>query len=293
MKTGLCLPYMKAGLSRRDYLAWFRHIDQGPFHSLSCGERILGSSCDMRVLLSAAAAVTERIELNATLYVLPMHNAVRAAKEIATLDVMSGGRLVVTVGYGGRQLDYQAVGAQYRGRHARMDEQVATLRSIWLQQPPFAGVDPVGPPPVQQGGPRILTGAMGPKGIARSSRWADGIFAWSGNGEKAEIANTLAMADDAWRESGREQPPYKLGGFWYTLSDDGQQKLYDYVYNYLLIAGEDVARWMAGTVHRSSADAVKEALDNLEAAGCEEAMLSPITAELAEIDRLAELLQKR
>ena len=56
MKIGLCLPYMKAGLTREDYHAWFRHIDQGPFHSLSCGERILGPTYDMRVLLASAAA---------------------------------------------------------------------------------------------------------------------------------------------------------------------------------------------------------------------------------------------
>jgi alkanesulfonate monooxygenase SsuD/methylene tetrahydromethanopterin reductase-like flavin-dependent oxidoreductase (luciferase family) len=293
MKIGLCLPYMKRGMTREDYHRWFRHIDAGPFHSLSCGERILGSTFDMRILLASAAAITERVEINTTLYVLPMHNAVRAAKEIASLDVLSGGRLTVTVGYGGREQDYQAVGATYAGRHARMDEQVATMRSIWAQEPPLAGCDPVGPVPTQPGGPRIYTGAMGPKGIARSARWADGIYAWSGNGEREEIANTLAMADAAWEEAGREISPYKMGGFWYCLDDDGQQKLYDYCYNYLLIAGEDVARWMANSVHRSNPDAVKEALDNLEAAGCQEAMLSPVTAELHEIDRLVDVIESR
>ena len=293
MKIGLCLPYFKGGLTRDDFMAWFRHVDQGPFHSISCGERILGPTYDMRVLLSAAAMATERVEINTTLYVLPMHNAVRAAKEIATLDVISNGRLTVTCGYGGRELDYKAVGAEYRGRHARMDEQVATMRSIWAQQPPFEGVDPVGPAPVQAGGPKLLTGAMGPKGIARSARWADGVFAWSGNGELADYQQTLAMVDSAWEEAGRSERPYKMGGFWYTLGDGGQEALRQYVYDYLLIAGEDIANWMAGTVHRSNDDAVREALDNLEEAGCEEAMLSPVTADLCEIDRLVELLQNR
>jgi alkanesulfonate monooxygenase SsuD/methylene tetrahydromethanopterin reductase-like flavin-dependent oxidoreductase (luciferase family) len=293
MKIGLCLPYMKAGLTREDYHAWFRHIDQGPFHSLSCGERILGPTCDMRVLLASAAAVTERVEINATLYVLPMHNAVRAAKEIATLDVLSGGRLTVTVGYGGRPLDYKAVGAEYRGRHAKMDEQVATMKGIWAQNPPFAGVDPVGPVPTQRGGPKILTGAMGPKGLARSARWADGVFAFSGNGEQHELENTLRMTTQAWQAAGREESPYKMGGCWFTLAENGSGKLYDYVYNYLLIAGEEVAKWMADSVHRSDADALKEALDNIEAAGCEEAMLSPVTAELCEIDRLVDILETR
>jgi alkanesulfonate monooxygenase SsuD/methylene tetrahydromethanopterin reductase-like flavin-dependent oxidoreductase (luciferase family) len=293
MKIGLCLPYMKAGLSRDDFLAWLQHIDQGPFHSLSCGERIIGPTYDMRIVLAAAAMATQRVEINTTLYVLPMHNAVRAAKEIATLDVMSGGRLTVTCGYGGREQDYRAVGAEYRGRHARMDEQVATMKSIWAQNPPFEGVDPVGPEPVQAGGPKLYTGAMGAKGMARSAQWADGVFAWSGNGEQSELHNTFELAARCWADAGRDSQPYRMGGCWYTLTDNGQQKLHDYVYNYLLIAGEDIANWMAGTVRRSNADAVKEALDNAEAAGCEEAMLSPITAELAEIDKLVDIIETR
>lgn len=293
MKIGLCLPYMKHGLTREDYHRWFQGIDQGPFHSLSCGERILGPTYDMRVLLAAAATLTQRVEINATLYVLPMHDAVRAAKEIATLDVLSGGRLTVTVGYGGRPQDYRAVGMEYRGRHARMDRQVATMKSIWDQQPPFEGADPVGPVPAQAGGPKLYTGAMGPKGMARCAHWADGVFAFSGNGERAEIAATLNLADAAWEQAGRPQKPYRMGGFWYSLADDGQRKLYDYVYRYLLIAGEDVANYMADSVHRSSADAVREALDNLERAGCAEAMLSPVTAELCEIERLADIVENR
>ncbi len=102
---------MKEGLTRADYLAWFKCIDEGPFDSLSYGERVLGPTYDMRVLLSAAAAVTERVEINATLYVLPMHNAVRVAKEIATLDVISDGRPSITVGFGGREKDFAADGA--------------------------------------------------------------------------------------------------------------------------------------------------------------------------------------
>ena len=55
MKIGICLPYMKVGLNREDYLSWFRAIDEGPFHALSCGERFHGPTYDMRVVLAAAA----------------------------------------------------------------------------------------------------------------------------------------------------------------------------------------------------------------------------------------------
>ena len=151
----------------------------------------------------------------------------------------------------------------------------------------------IGPAMPRPGGPRLLAGAMGPKSIERCAQWADGLYAWSGNGEKDELGRTFAMADAAWERAGRAQTPYRMGGFWYTLADDGQRKLYDYVYEYLAIAGPDIATLMAQSVHRSSADAVKEAIDNAEAAGCAELFVVPATAELAEIERLNALLAQR
>ena len=204
MKTGVCLPYMKAGVTRDDYLAWFQRIDEGPFHSLSCGERVNGPSYDMGSLLAAAAVATRRVEINATLYVLPMHSAVQVAKEIATVDVLSGGRVKrVTLGYGGREKDYEAMGAAYIGRYGRMDRQVETLRRVWSQEVIVEGGEPVGPQPVNRDGPQLLAGVLGPKALARCAKWADGLYAWSGNGEKAELQSMFERADQAWMDAGR------------------------------------------------------------------------------------------
>ena len=294
MKIGICLPYMKAGLTREDYLAWFKRVDQGPFHSISCGERVHGPSFDMRVILSAAAAVTTKVEITPTLYVLPMHSATRVAKEVATLDIMSGARVKqMVVGYGGREQDYAALGASFKGRYSRMDAQVDEMRRVWAQQEMIEGAGPIGPAPTNPQGPRILAGAMGPKSIARCAQWADGLYAWSGNAEQSELQNTFSMADSAWERAGRPNKPYRLGGFWYTLAENGQQKLYDYVYEYLAIAGPEIATMMAESVHRSSPEALLQALDNAEASGCEEVFLVPATAELVEIDKLCDLLQTR
>ena len=134
---------------------------------------------------------------------------------------------------------------------------------------------------------------MGPKSIERCSKWADGLYAWSGNAETAEWEHTFSMAEAAWARAERTSKPYRLGGFWYTLAEGGQKKLYDYVYEYLAIAGDEIATMMANSVHRSSEDAVMQALDNAESAGCEELFLVPATAELAEIDRLCALLGRR
>lgn len=294
MKIGICLPYMKAGLTRQDYLQWFRAVEDGPFHAVSCGERIHGPTFDMRVVLSAAAAVTERVEITPTLYVLPMHSAARVAKEIATLDVLSGGRVrKVCVGYGGREKDYEAMGAPFRGRYSRMDRQVEEMQKIWRGEEIIDGGGSIGPRMDNTDGPMLLAGAMGPKSIERCSHWAAGLYAWSGNGEREELARTFAMADEAWERNGRESKSYRMGGFWYTLAEDGQKKLYDYVYDYLAIAGHEIATMMAESVHRSNADAILEGLDNAEAAGCEELFMVPATAEIGEVEQLADLLARR
>ena len=294
MKIGICLPYMKAGLTREDYQAWFQAVDAGPFHSVCCGERIHGPAMDMRMVLAAAAIATSRVEITPTLYVLPMHSATRVAKEIASMDILSGGRVRnVSIGYGGREQDYTAVGARYTGRYGRMDEQVQEMRRVWRGEEMVAGAGPIGPSPVTAGGPRLLAGAMGPKSIARCARWADGLYGWSANGERAELARVFAMADAAWAQAERPDRPYRLGGFWYTLADNGQQKLYDYIYEYLAIAGPAIATMMAESVNRSSADAVRAAVDNAEAAGCEEVFLVPATAEMVEVERLADIVATR
>jgi alkanesulfonate monooxygenase SsuD/methylene tetrahydromethanopterin reductase-like flavin-dependent oxidoreductase (luciferase family) len=291
MRYGVCLPYMERDYDRAKILAWCRAVDAGPFHSLSCGERITGYTFEMRVLLSAAAAVTERVRIVPSLYVLPMHNAVWAAKEVATLDQLSGGRVTLTVGVGGREKDYQAVGASFAKRHQRMDEQIAEMRRIWAGEPPFEGADPVGPDPVQVGGPPILIGAMGPKSMRRGAEWAQGVYAFSMNGESREIGGMLEMADRAWEEAGRADRPYRVAGFWCSLADDGDARLKRYVHDYLKIAGEELAGAVAGMMNRSTPDSIRRAIDDYREAGVEEIMFVPTTADLAEVERLVDLLE--
>jgi alkanesulfonate monooxygenase SsuD/methylene tetrahydromethanopterin reductase-like flavin-dependent oxidoreductase (luciferase family) len=293
MKIGVCLPYNKPEIDRSTTLDWCRAIEAGPFSSISCGERITGPSQEMNVLLAAAAAVTERVRIVPSLYVLPMHSAVWAAKQIASLDVLSGGRVTVTVGVGGREVDYRAVGASFARRHSRMDDQIAEMRRIWAGEPSFEGADPVGPLPVQEGGPPILAGAMGPKAIARASHWAQGIYAFTMNGDTAPVEQWYRMAEEAWQEAGRNERPQRVTGFWYSLADDADARLERYVYDYLKVLGEGPAKAVSSSMSLSSPDAVKAALDAIEALGCDELYLVPATADLSEIERISELLDKR
>ena len=293
MKVGVCLPYMERELDRDIMLYWMRAIDNGPFESLTCGERITSYTVEMRTILGAAAAVTERVRIVPSLYVLPMHNAVWAAKEIATLDVMSNGRVTLCVGVGGRPMDYEAVGASFEKRHARMDEQIAAMKKIWQGVPPLEGGDPVGPTPVQAGGPPILAGTMGPKATRRAAEWADGLYMWSGNGQKQDIANMIKQADGCWEDAGRDTKPTRITGFWASLADNAAERLPAYVYDYIKVLSPEFAAAMSKGMDRCTPDRINASLDAMEELGCEETYLVPATCDLADIDRLSELVAKR
>lgn len=284
---------MEREYSRRTTLDWCRLADQGPFASLSCGERITSYTQDMRIVLAAAAALTERIRIVPSLYVLPMHSPVRVAKEVATLDVLSGGRVTVTVGVGGREHDYRAVGASFEKRLQRLDDGVATLRRIWAGEPPFEGADPVGPVPVQAGGPPIWAGAMNPNAMRRASAWAQGVYGFSMDGSAGTVREQTQRAREAWRARGRQERPYVATGFWYSLVDGAEAKLRAYVYEYLRIIDEGVARAVADTMKCFTAAAVADALDAIADEGCDECFLVPATLELEEIERAADLVARR
>src|SRR3954453_6284449 len=147
MRIGLALPAMLDGLDRATVLGWARRIESDGYATLGFGERVAYRNLDLWTTLAAAAAVTERVDIAASVVVLPMHSEVEIAKRAATLDVLSGGRLVLGVGVGGRVEDYDVLDRSSAGRWARLDAQVPRLRALWAGEAPVDGLDPVGPPP--------------------------------------------------------------------------------------------------------------------------------------------------
>ena len=110
MKIGWSLPTMLGGLDRDTVLTWSREIERRGYDTIGFGERIAYRNLELFTVLSAAAAVTERVRIMSTIVVLPMHSEVWVAKQSATLDVVSGGRYTLGVGVGGREEDYRALG---------------------------------------------------------------------------------------------------------------------------------------------------------------------------------------
>jgi probable F420-dependent oxidoreductase len=167
-----------------------------------------GRWLDPFVTLSVAAAVTKRIKLGTGICLLPEREPLITAKVIATLDVISGGRVVLGVGGGWLKEETEAMGTPFRLRWKRLRETVEALRILWTQpEPSYSGelvhFPPVRcePKPVQQGGPPILLGAHGPKGRERVLRTYDGWCPVVGKPEtfKRDVAELRRMAAEFGR----------------------------------------------------------------------------------------------
>ncbi len=293
MNIGVALPSMVQGLTRADALAWMRGIDGGPFSVLGAGERLAYPNQEMMVLLAGAATVTERVRIEATVSVTPMHAAVHVAKQAATIDVLSGGRFVLGVGVGGRDEDYRAMEQPFSRRHARLDEQVAVMRRVWAGEPPFDGVGPVGPVPVQPGGPPVLAGVMGPKSMARAARWADGLAGFDVAADPSGIDAGFRSFEKAWADAGRNGSPFLQTSFWFGLGDDAAERVRAYAYRYLRIFGDRAASAMAELVTVTAVPALRDRLDAIEQTGCDEVILVATASDLVDLERAAEVVAAR
>jgi len=294
MEIGVALPQMAPGYGPGTTVEWARRIDQGPFSSVSAGERVTFDNPEMVATLGACAAVTERVRVLANLWVLPQHEMAMVAQQIGTLDQLADGRLEVAVGVGGREHDYRALNAEFSARHQRLDEKVLELRALLAGQPPFPGADPVGPPTVQPDGPIILAGAMGPKAMARAATWADGISAFSIAGDADEIASTNLLAEKCWAEVGRDAAPRKVSGCFVALGvPRAEEVLRAFTARYLGFLGRELAEGIATTARTGSPEALAEVLDGAEAAGCDEFILVPATTDPGFLDAAAAVVEAR
>lgn len=289
MKIGWSLPTMMAGVDRATVLAWCRRIEADGYSTIGFGERIAYQNLELFSVLSAAAAVTERVRIMSSIVVLPMHSETFVAKQSTTLDVLSAGRYTLGVGVGGRNEDYRALGRSFDRRFDRLDAQVDRIRSIWSQEPPEAGLDPVGPPPVQRSIP-ILSGAMGPRSIARSAKWADGIAGFEMDPSREALERSVTTMTNAWSDAGRDDEPYKMTSFWCALGDDAEVQLRGYAARYLSVFGTELSGALAAACTASGAGAIRRALEHARELGFDEIQLVPTTTDVSELDRMAEVL---
>jgi probable F420-dependent oxidoreductase len=170
-----------------------------------------GRWMDPFVALTVAAAVTRRIKLGTGICLLPEREPIIAAKTIASLDVVSGGRVILGIGAGWLREETEAMGTSFATRWKRLRETVEAMRALWTEpEPSYRGdlvkFPPVrcDPKPVQKGGPPILLGGQGPKVLERIVRNYDGWMPIAGKPHslKRRIDALKAVAAERGRKFG-------------------------------------------------------------------------------------------
>lgn len=292
MQVGMTLPVMEPGQKRDTWERWARAVDEGPFSSLAFGERMAFDNPELAALLGACAAWTSRVRLATTVIVAPLHDPVWLAKHLATVDVLCAGRLCVGLGIGGRLEDYRAAGADPKGRtQAELARRVALMRRVWAGERPYPDLLlPVGPAPVQAGGPPLLAGAQGPKAIRASAEWADGISGFSFGPALADIERTLRLARSAWQEAGRPAPRLVIA-FWYALGPGARDRATRHLRGYLnWLDPREVEAMLPHTGFAGSAPELRGLLRGIADLGADETLLIPTSADPDEVSRAADLI---
>ena len=165
--------------------------------------------------LTFAAAHTTSIGLGTSVLDIPFHNPVMLARRVSTLDVLSGGRVRLGLGMGYSKDEYDAVGAEMKGRGARADEFLEVLKAIWTSDPAeFKGryytvpKSYILPKPVQNPHPPIYLAAFAPAALNRVARLADG---WNPGGIPADgMKQMFDGVKQTAEEAGRDPTQLEL-----------------------------------------------------------------------------------
>ena len=282
-------PDLDAGLLER----WARMVDEGPFSSLCWGERIAFGNPEALTLLGALAAWTERVPLITTVVVPQLHDPVLLAKSLATGDLLSGGRLTVGVGVGGRHEDYRAVGADPATQTiAEMAERVAVMKRVWAGEKTTDSVLPVGPVPQRDGGPRLLVGTIGPKTLRSAAGWADGLAGITLDLDLNKQNELFDVGRAAWSQAGKP-PPHLATSFWFAIGD--RERARDQIHRHLRhymnwIPVEFVDAMAPSTGWAGSQDELAEVLRRFADIGTSEVHLIPTSSDPGQLRAAAEVV---
>uniref|UniRef100_A0AAU2V8E3 LLM class F420-dependent oxidoreductase n=1 Tax=Streptomyces sp. NBC_00003 TaxID=2903608 RepID=A0AAU2V8E3_9ACTN len=167
-----------------------------------------GRTLDPFVALGQASAVTDSLDLGTGITLVAQHDPIDLAKQIATLDHLSGGRFTLGLGYGWNKEEAADHGVEWATRRELVRDRMALMRALWASQPTayegeFGSVKAsyAFPKPVRNGAPRVLVGgAAGPKLFAHIAEYADGWLPIGGRG----LTESLPVLRRAWEDAGRD-----------------------------------------------------------------------------------------
>jgi alkanesulfonate monooxygenase SsuD/methylene tetrahydromethanopterin reductase-like flavin-dependent oxidoreductase (luciferase family) len=282
MKIGIGLPTTIPGVKGSEVIEWAKRADAAGFSSLGTIDRVVYANYEPFIGLAAAAAVTERIDLTTAIAILPYRmNTALAAKQAATIQDLSGGRLVLGVAVGGRQDDFEASGAPFEGRGRRIEEMLDEMKRIWAgEERGFAGA--IGPD-VSSNPPRILVGGQVDAAFRRAAEYGDGWI--SGGGPPEMFGDARAKLEAAFRDAGRSERPIASTLSYFSLDADPESQAQTTLGDYYSFMPEYAGMVVAGAV--KSEDEVKERVRVFAEQSCDELIFFPASSDPGQVDKLA------
>ncbi len=279
MDVGIGLPNALRGVDRSGIVDWARRAERAGFSSLGTLDRVAYPNYESLIALAAAAAVTDRIGLLTDILIAPLRsNTALLAKQAATIDSLSGGRLTLGLAVGGRPDDFEVSGVDFHRRGHIFEEQLGEMTAIWR------GESAVGPPPARGERPGLLIGGPSDVAFRRAAEYADG---WTMGGGTPEVFTlSLAKLNSAWSAAGRHGKPRTMALFYFVIGDDAERVASESLGDYYAFLGDYAQQIVAGA--SKSADTVKQYLTAFQSAGADEVICFPASASIDQVELLAE-----
>jgi probable F420-dependent oxidoreductase len=277
------------------FRAYFARAEELGFDSAWAQENVLGGSPQLAPLeaMTYAAACTQRLRLGCVVFVSTLHSPVHLAKNLATLDQMSGGRLDVGIGTGGKARPFAAFGITGDRYVARFTEGLALMKALWTQPSvTFEGEfwqlkdAAMEPKPFQKPHPPVWFGANTEPALRRAARLGDGFFG-AGSTPTARFAEQVPLVRAALDEAGRDAAAFPIAKRVYIAVDDDAPRARERVNDAMArIYGRRVPSIEAAVIAGTADDCVRE-VSAVAAAGAELILFTTLFDPAEQAERLA------
>jgi alkanesulfonate monooxygenase SsuD/methylene tetrahydromethanopterin reductase-like flavin-dependent oxidoreductase (luciferase family) len=284
VRVGIGLPAAVPGTDMTTLGQWAAESERAGFAAIGVIDRLVYDNLDPLTALAAAAARTARVDLLTTVVCVGWrNNPVLLAKQLASVELLSGGRLTAGLGFGGWPEDFTASRVQQDGGAALWESTLAAMRRVWSGNVSGQG----GPmPALPEGRPALLLGGLVPSAYERVARHAQGwvapLFGLS------VLEEGTAAARRAWAEANRPGQPRIATGRYFCLGGDADAIADEYIRHYYGDGFFAAAR--ADTL--TTGEHLRTELEALRAAGTTDLLLFPSSGRLEQVGLLAEALHE-
>jgi probable F420-dependent oxidoreductase len=270
-----------------------KKCEEGGIDSFWVLDRIAYDNLEPLAVLAAAAAVTKNIRIGTSVLLVALRHPVMLAKQLATLDFLSAGRLTVGVGFGSRESDFTATEVPFEKRGSRAEEAIRLIHRLWTEDQVshrgrFFRVEnlTLGPRPVQTPGPPIWMGGSADSALKRAARMADGYIC--GSSAIQEFPSLWEKIAGFAAAVNRDPQQIATAGLTFMALDDNKAKAVaaceDYLTRYYGKVRMDVEKHLLVGSAEECADRIRSFFDR----GLQTVVIGPVVPDLKQLDLLAE-----